>query len=63
MTPDQLLLLHRIMQLTPAEMTELRNDYRLYLNAIDKLRGVVGKQTNAECLASVTETYQAIVRA
>ena len=62
MTPDQLLLLHRIMQMTPAEFAELRENFRLYQNAVDKLRSVVGRQTNAECLASMTEIYQELAR-
>lgn len=70
MTPDQLLLLHRIMQMSPEEMKVLRENYTLYCNCVDKLRSVVGKQTNAECLAGLTdtyhnmsETYKAIARA
>ena len=63
MTPDQLVLLHRVLNMSAAELAELRENFRLYQNAVDKLQSVVGRQTNAECLASMTGIYQELARA
>jgi hypothetical protein len=57
MTQDQLILLHRIMQMSAEEFAELKKNYGLYVSAVDALRGVVGRQTNADCLASITKYH------
>lgn len=63
MTADQLLLLHRIMQMSDVEFAKLRENYMLYLGAIDKIRGVVGLQTNAQCVASLNQLHDEIAAA
>lgn len=53
MTQDQLLLLKRILQMSPAEFLELRENFRLYENAVDKLHCVVGRPNRIDAIECV----------
>lgn len=65
MTPDQLLLLKRILQMSPAEFLELRENFRLYENAIDKLHCVVGRPNRIDAIECISrmEDHVAAIRA
>lgn len=63
MSPDQLALLHRIMLMSPAELDELRRNFLLYRQAVDKLRGVIGLQTNADIAADNLQANLTALRA
>ncbi len=59
MTPDQLVLMKRMLQMTPDELTDLRQNFKMYEDAVQRLRGVIGRQnteaSRQHCIDRLTE--------